>query len=144
MNVFAGQVGRPEANRRVAFLEEDFERRVVVVANRRGNGFLVEVERRSVFVKQETVNFKRNLRRVVGDAATPGRGDNAAPVRVGAANRRLDERVVGDRLRQFFRRLAVGRAEHVDRNEVRRAFAVPRNHRGEFLAEVEQQRFERR
>ena len=143
VDVIDGQVGGPEANLGVPFLEEELKACIPVRADIVGDRLLVELDGRAVFVKQVSVDFKRDLGRVVGDAAAAGRGDNAAPVGVGAADRRLNERVVGDRLRERLGGRAVFCAEHVDRNEVRDAFAVVRNHGRELLEHVEYELGER-
>ena len=67
----------------------------------------------------------RRARQLEGDAGAAGHGDQPAPVRIAAVDRRLDQRRVGDRLRAPCRAsAAVARAGDVHGDELGRAFAA--------------------
>ena len=91
-------------------MEEEFDADVAVGADRVRDFFFVKVLRNAVLVEEVAVDLERDCRGVVRDSAASGRGDDASPVRVGAADRGLDERVVRDGLREELRGRAVRRA----------------------------------
>ena len=79
--------------------------------------------------------MERDLRGVEADAGVTGGRDDAAPIGVGAGDRRLHQRAVGDRLGDLpgvVLRLA---AVDFDGDQVRRPFAVGGNRLGQVFAD---------
>ena len=95
---------------------------------------------RRTAVRRRTARRRRSAprarSRLKSDAGAPGHRDQAAPVRVGAVNRGLHERRIGDRPRRPLG-LDVGRAAgHVDGDQLGRPFAAAHDPDRQRLADL--------
>ena len=123
---------------RFAFFEDEHDARVAIGGDRFGNGVGVEIDRCASFVEQEAVEVERYFRGIELHACVTGGRNDAAPVRIGAGDRRFHERAVGDCFADLERVRPVAAAVDFDGDEVRGAFAVGGNRLGQVFADFEE------
>ena len=136
-HVFGREVGRPEAGGRRP------SSRISTMLVSRSAAMRSRRRRRrnrpgSRARRAGAVEVQRDLGGVEADAGVAGGRNDAAPVRVGAGDRRFHERAVGDRLGDLPGVLPRPAAVDFDGDQVRRAFAVGGNRLGQVLADFDE------
>ena len=136
----AGSRRRTDCNHAAAFAESELQPQfqLAVPRHERRQRRGVKRLRRAGFVEQRIAQPQRQVGFLEGDARIARRGNDAAPVGVGAEQGGFHQGAVGDRLGDL-PRLGVGaRAGHIDAHQVRRALGVGGDGAGQLPADRRQ------